>query len=96
MSHSEVETKTIEVPVYRDREGNPTCAKDFTTGAVCQFYRTQRMGCHETCVFAENAGRYAASMLRRGDIGSLIPLNTCPLWPSEPEAPPPIIEWTPV
>lgn len=71
----------IEVKAYRDSKGNRTCAKDFPTGRVCVFYRTQRFGCHETCVFAEESGKYSAGMNRRdnGD-GSLIPLDNCPIW----------------
>ena len=40
------EQHTIHLPVirYRDKAGNPTCAVDFETGDVCQFYRTQRLG----------------------------------------------------
>ena len=75
------ETKTITVQTYRDPEGNPTCARDFETGAVCQFYRTQRLGCHETCVFAAPSHKgITQAMERRGKLGFLIPLPNCPLW----------------
>ena len=75
------ETKTITVPVFRDPEGNPTCARNFKAGAVCQFYRTQRFGCHETCVFAKESHKgITTAMERRGETGSLIPLACCPLW----------------
>jgi len=75
------ETKSIDITVYRDSKGNPTCAKDFPTGQICRFYRTQRFGCHETCVFADDSGKFLKSMIRRGKgDGSLVPLDNCPLW----------------
>ena len=85
------EQHTVHLPVvrYRDAAGNPTCAVDFETGDVCQFYRTQRMGVGETCVFAETASnsKYADNMMRRDgpqgpDMGSLIPGDWCPVWES--------------
>ena len=75
------ETKQIEVPAFRDGDGNPCCAGDFSNGEVCPFYRTQRFGCHETCVFADDNGKYMEGMKRRDDgRGSLVPLKTCPIW----------------
>ena len=83
------EHHTIHLPVirYRDEAGNPTCAADIETGDVCKFYRTQRMGVGETCVFAETDSRskYAKSMLRRDGaqgpgMGTLIPGAWCPVW----------------
>jgi hypothetical protein len=78
------ETKTIKITAYRDSKGNPTCAKNFETGQVCLFYRTQRLGCNETCALAERAGKYNQSMSRRENgNGSLIPLSNCPIWSQE-------------
>ena len=83
------EQHTIHLPVirYRDQAGQPTCAADFETGDVCKFYRTQRMGCGETCFFAETpeGSRYAQSMDRRDGVqgpgmGTLIPGDWCPVW----------------
>lgn len=83
------EQHTIHLPVirYRDKSGQPTCAADFQTGDVCQFYRTQRMGVGETCLFAETGSysRYADTMKRREGsegpgMGSLIPGKWCPVW----------------
>ena len=83
------EQHTIHLPVirYRDKAGNPTCAADFETGDVCKFYRTQRMGVSETCVFAETCAhsRYADMMQRRNGLGgrgtgTLIPGKWCPVW----------------
>ena len=73
---------------YRDSEGRPTCATNFETGEVCQFYRTQRFGCNETCIFAEENHRgIGKNMMRRNSLrentpgdGTLIPLKECPLW----------------
>lgn len=75
------ESRTIQVTAYRDSKGNPTCAKNFETDQVCLFYRTQRLGCNETCALAEQAGKYCQTMSRRekGE-GSLIPLVNCPIW----------------
>jgi hypothetical protein len=83
------EHHTIHLPVirYRDKDGNPTCATDFETGDVCKFYRTQRLGTIETCVFAEaySNSKYAAAMERRDSpqgpgMGTLIPGVWCPVW----------------
>lgn len=81
-----IEQKNITVLAYRDSGGNPTCAANFETGEVCVFYRTQRFGCHETCVFGDAGGRYSEGLKRRKDgNGSLIPLSRCPIWGAEVE-----------
>ena len=74
-------TGYIEVETFYDKDGNRTCAVDFNAGIVCKFYRTQRFGTYETCIFAPNANKYADQLLRRGDdgTGSLIPGNWCPI-----------------
>lgn len=78
--------KTITVNAYLDPSGEPTCAENFETGEVCVFYRTSNFGCHETCVFAKDEGKYLEPLKRRrGGEGSLIPLSRCPVWP--PNAP---------
>lgn len=83
------EPHTIHLPVvrYRDKDGNHTCATDFKTGEVCEFYRTQRMGTWETCLFSPADGLpYHESMQRRTDeeagpdMGTLIPGAWCPVW----------------
>jgi hypothetical protein len=79
------EQHTITVTRYRDSAGQPTCAKDFPGGHVCVFYRTQRMGASETCVFAADHGRFTETLRRRPGrdkpgAGSLIPLSSCPVW----------------
>ena len=76
------EIKTLEVPIYRDNEGNHTCAVNFKTGESCPFFRTQRFGTHETCLFASEVGHHKRGLSRRGadGTGTLIPLRTCPLW----------------
>jgi hypothetical protein len=75
------EIKRIEVITYRDSDNNPTCAIDFNTGEVCRFYRTQRFGVNETCVFAEQDGKYTQTLNRRRDgLGTLIPCGNCPIW----------------
>ena len=82
------EQHTIHLPVVRYWDkANPTCAVDFETGDVCKFYRSQRFGTGETCVFAETGAhsKYAESMLRRDGaqgpgMGTLIPGAWCPVW----------------
>jgi len=75
----------IYVEVYHDSDGNMTCAKDFSTGEVCEFYRSQRFGTEETCLFAPSSVRYSTTLKRRGDngLGSLIPGDWCPIKVSE-------------
>ena len=69
---------------YRDKNGLPTCAINFETGDICIFYRTQRVGVNETCVFTEDYGHYQEKLTRRdGGEGSLIPLKQCPIWERE-------------
>jgi hypothetical protein len=74
--------KTIPVVGFLDKNNLPTCAVNFQTGEFCSFYRTQRMGCHETCLFAEVGDRGIATMLfrRENGQGSLIPCKECPIW----------------
>ncbi len=77
------ETKTITVPVFRDPEGNPTCIANAETGEACPFFRVQKFGMHETCLFAavETTGLQTERMQRRDNgKGFLIPLACCPLW----------------
>lgn len=77
---------TIEFERYIDQNGLPTCACDFPTGEVCKFYRTQRFGCHETCLFAsENSYGIYSSLKRRNNNGTLIPGDWCPLFPTDVE-----------
>lgn len=81
MPNSCIENYNFPVKRYRDSTGCPTCA--IKTGEVCIFYRTQRFGCNETCVFADDTGHeaYFENMKRRDNgNGSLIPLKTCPIW----------------
>ena len=80
-AHGSAIDATIKVKAYRDSKGNPACARNFRTGEVCIFYRTQRFGCHETCVFGDTESKYMESLKRRdGGNGSLIPLTRCPVW----------------
>lgn len=82
---------SIKVIAYFDNSKKPTCATDFRAGDVCQFYRTQRYGSNETCVFAPESEiswkGMLPSMRRRKDKsgkdgnGTLIPGKWCPLHP---------------
>ena len=74
------EKKTIEIAVYRDPEGNPTCAVDWGAGHVCKFLQTSKFGFVEHCFF----GAKGADVIERdGDsAGWLRPIPACPLWPS--------------
>lgn len=74
------EKKTIEIAVYRDPEGNPTCAVDWGAGHVCKFLRTSKFGFVEHCFFGEKGDDVIE---RDGDsVGWLRPIPACPLWPS--------------
>ncbi len=70
------EQHTIHLPVirYRDKAGNPTCAADFQTGDVCKFYRTQRLGIGETCVFAETHSAIALDLLQERQYDAVVSL----------------------
>lgn len=77
----------LEVTRFRDHSGNETCAVDFLTGRICEFYRTIKMGGAETCVFApDTAGKYHTELLERrdGGEGTLIPGTWCRVWQKEP------------
>lgn len=38
------ETRTITVQAYRDEDGQPTCAADFSQGHVCRFLGVLKFG----------------------------------------------------
>lgn len=76
----------LEFERYIDNNAYPTCACDFDTGKVCKFYRTQRFGSNETCLFAPESHKGIGETLnRRGEdkLGTLIPGEWCPLWKKE-------------
>ena len=79
----------IDTVRFRDKEGNPTCAFNFySANCYCEFYRTQKFGTDETCLFAPPGYKntYMGESLERrknenGDhLGTLIPGKWCPLW----------------
>lgn len=71
----------IRTQIFFDENGERTCALDFEKGVVCEFYRTQHFGTHETCLFAPSAGKRSEKLERRGSdgLGLLIPGKWCPL-----------------
>ena len=78
------EQVTLTFDRYRDELGNPTCACNFTTGEVCEFYMTQRFGFDETCLH----NGLTETMKRRDSpegkgLGYLIPGDWCPLFKQE-------------
>jgi hypothetical protein len=76
--------RTINVKAFIDKDNNPCCAKNFDTNEICIFYRTQRMGCNETCIFADQSGKYLQTLERRNKgNGTLIPHLNCPIWNSK-------------
>jgi len=75
-----METKELQVRVYRSPEGVPTCARDFEDGEVCVFLQTARMGKLEVC--ALQTGVDALLRSPRGT-GWLVPHCKCPLWPDK-------------
>ena len=74
--------KTIEVAAYQNKDGLPSCADNFDTGEVCIFYRCQKFGTWETCVFAREGLKGLNEHLQRRDGGKglLIPLKDCIIW----------------
>lgn len=70
-----IETKTITVKVYRDKNGKPTCMSDLPAGRICQWLRVQKFGTIEICIATDekisrdNGGR-----------GYTRPVLTCPIW----------------
>lgn len=79
------EIVTLRVIRYYDTSGNPTCAISFPKLEVCRFYRTQRFGTNETCLFAPYIKNGYTETLnrRRNNNGSLIPGVWCPIWKVE-------------
>ncbi len=58
-------------------DGDHTCALDFRTGIVCEFYRTERYGTVDTCVFA-GAKEF---LIRKDGTGYLVPGRWCRIRP---------------
>jgi len=69
---------TLQFTRYRDKNGNPTCGTNFADGNSCEFFRAQRFGTIETCLFAPAGGRYLKQLERRES--GLIPGDWCPLF----------------
>ena len=71
----------IRTQIFFDENGERTCALDFEKGLVCEFFRTQHFGTHETCLFAPSCGKRTEMLERRGPncMGLLIPGKWCPL-----------------
>ena len=71
----------IRTKIFFDDNGERTCALDFEKGAVCEFYRTQHFGTHETCLFAPSCGNRGEGLERKGfdGLGLLIPGKWCPI-----------------
>lgn len=73
-----IETRTIIVYAYRDKDGNPTCAADFNADLVCRFYGTSHLGLREVCLPTTK------QIQRRAiDSWSTIPVEGCPVWSEE-------------
>jgi hypothetical protein len=65
----------LEFTRYRDKNGRPACAADFSCGRVCIFYGTKILGTREMCCYSD-----PVILERRGMDGSLIPIKGCPFW----------------
>lgn len=83
------ERVSIRATRYFTDGGEPTCARRFgvkvdgSDSQVCEFYRTQKMGVHETCLFASDDDHGLGVRLRRRGVhehGSLIPGSFCRLF----------------
>ena len=71
------ETRTITVLAYRDEDGQPTCAADFSQGHVCRFLGVRKFGTQDTCLAKNN------DVFRRVSgppYGFLVPVVGCPVW----------------
>lgn len=80
------ETKTIEIRVYRDKEGKPICAKNFKTGEFCKYLGSRRMGTQEVCMFGENQDLFRQTITSgefKGEQDYVRPHKNCPLWAEE-------------
>ena len=68
------EVKMIPVIAYRTPGGAPTCARDFNSGYICQFFTTRKLGLVECC------GYLGMDLERENGDGWLNPLPGCPVW----------------
>lgn len=48
-----METKTIEIPIYRDKDGRQVCGSDFQSGKICPLFRVTRFGTVGICGWSE-------------------------------------------
>lgn len=76
MNTTTEELAQITIKRYRDKDGNPACAADFSTGAVCRFYSTSRLGTKEHCMAANNEELFR----RKNGVGCLQPCESCIVW----------------
>lgn len=71
----QIEEINLKFYRFRDNNNQPTCAVSFIDGLVCHFYDTFFFGTQELCTHQRE------TLFRREDgTGTLIPLNSCPLW----------------
>jgi len=70
---------TIEVTAYRNLNGTPTCAIDFTTGHVCKFYRSIGIQGYELCGYTEDHLRRDVEEDGNFAYGYLVPCSKCPI-----------------
>jgi hypothetical protein len=76
------ESISIKMTRIKDVDGNATCS--CSINETCEFFRTQRVGTIETCIFAPNDKRFSTPLDRRKNgIGTLIPGVWCPLFKSD-------------
>jgi len=74
--------EVFDLPVlrYRSKDNDITCAANFKTGEVCQFYMTSNFGTKELCFFDEDNRLFRRDHVTGKGHGSLIPCKKCPLW----------------
>lgn len=70
MTKQLVNNVTIEIRLFKDHQGNQTCASDFEAGECCKFLQTKNFGTVYTCFFSDNK-------LIRSCSGFLIPDTKC-------------------
>jgi len=70
-----IEDITLKFQRYYDDNDLPTCAVSFDKNLVCNFYGTKTFGSREMCMYHNKVLHR-----RNKDFGTLIPLDSCPLW----------------
>lgn len=69
-----VETVSIQIDRYRDKDAQPTCSIGRASTETCQLMRVTNWGFVQVC------GWTHTELTRRPNDGTLIPCDGCPVW----------------